>query len=74
MTGNKGEFIIEILPDGKIKATAPGEFAPEIHASADELMKLMETMAGGAAEAKPIQGHGKGQMHTHADGTTHQHH
>lgn len=69
----KTGFDIEILADGTIKATAAGAFAPEVHQSADDFMALLEELAGGKVETKPLHGHGKMHSHTHADGSVTHH-
>lgn len=74
-SGGKGkqEFNVEILPDGTIKATANCAWGPEIHQQADDFMAMLEDMAGGKVESKPLHGHGKMHSHVHADGSVTHH-
>jgi hypothetical protein len=67
-------FSVEILPDGKLKITAPGGFSPETHQDADEFVAMMKDLMGGECETKKMQPHlgnphtqqqGQGQHHSH---------
>jgi len=43
----RNSFDIVILPDGRIKVTNEGGFAPDIHTDADNLLELLKDLAGG---------------------------
>ena len=61
----KAEMELTILDDGTISITT-GNMAGEHHASADEFIKLVHQLAGGARETKSTREH---HHHRH----THQH-
>ena len=61
----KAEMELTILDDGTI-SIATGNLAGEHHASADEFIKLVHQLAGGARETKSTREH---HHHRH----THQH-
>lgn len=70
------EFEIEVKPDGRIAVTTGDMHGPH-HGSADELLRMMEQLAGGKVERKSRKGvhrhaHSHGQ-HVHTDGTKHSH-
>lgn len=69
-------FQVEVLADGRIKITSPGGFSPEIHASADEFLAMIQELAGGPVETKKLQpslGNPHAQGHSHGQGHHHQH-
>jgi hypothetical protein len=61
------EIIIEKIPGGRFKITTPGGFSPELHVTADELVKLIESECGGKTivQRNP-HGH---HSHSHKHGT-----
>lgn len=61
------EMQLEILEDGTISIKT-GNLAGEHHASADEFIKLVQQLAGGARDTQSTRQH----HHHHND--THQHH
>lgn len=67
-------FRVEVLPDGKIKATSEGGFRQSIHEDADKFLEYLNSLAGGAVETKKLprtlanpqqQKPGQGQQHRH---------
>lgn len=62
------QFVIEILPDGKIKVTSPGGFSREMHQDADDFLAFIKDLAGGPCETKvnkPSLGNPHQQGHSH---------
>lgn len=51
---------IEILDDGTIKASIAGKVSPGNHRNADEALRLLAQLMGGAVEVERI-----GETHTH---------
>jgi len=47
----KDEILVEILDDGRIKVTT-GKISVANHMSAEKLLDMIETLAGGTVEAK----------------------
>jgi hypothetical protein len=60
---------IEITEDGDVKITT-GRISGPNHLNADALLKTISLDLGGETTVKARAGH----VHTHADGTTHDHH
>ena len=65
----KAEMELTILEDGTIKINT-GNMAGEHHASADEFIKLVQQLAGGARESKSTREH----HHHHHGHHNHEHH
>ena len=50
MASNK--FIMEVLPDGRIKVVNEGGFDAAVHADADKLLEYLKSLTGGDVEVK----------------------
>ena len=66
----KAEMQIEILADGQIKITT-GNLQGEHHTNADEFIKLITQLAGGARETQSTKEH---HHHHHSHGHQEHHH
>ena len=60
----KAEFEVTILPDGAISIKT-ADLSGEHHASADEFIKLVHQLAGGARETKSTRDHHHHHKHQH---------
>ena len=69
----KAEMELTILPDGTIKVNT-GNMAGEHHASADEFLKLVHQLAGGARETKSTRDQAHHHHHHHHEHHHHHHH
>jgi len=69
MSLNKGQMQITILDDGTIK-TETSDMAGPSHKAADDFLKTVAKLAGGAVTETPLK---KGHVHSHADGHSHSH-
>lgn len=47
-------FKIEVLPDGRIKATSEGGFRQAVHKDADAFLEYLHSLAGGEVETKKL--------------------
>lgn len=64
MAANK--FVMEVLSDGKISVESVGGFAGTVHKDADELLRDMQKLAGGAFTVrKKVQKPNERKIETH---------
>ena len=66
----KNQFKIEILEDGTISVDSDS-FDSTVHKSADEFVKMLGEMMGGAVTVKEKRSHAKAHSHDHSHGHLH---
>lgn len=73
MPQGKGQFLIEILADGRVRIET-GDMGGVHHKSADELLKGLEGLLGGPVTQEPVKhAHHHGHAHDHAHDHSHAH-
>jgi hypothetical protein len=69
--GGDNKMIVEVLPDGVIRVTSPGQFSAALHADADAFVKWLHEKCAGEVKIKKLDQHGE---HHHHHGEHHHHH